>query len=249
MPAGRFANLSITLMNLQGNRVRSLHAATFAHIAALQVLNLKRSLVEQIDEDAFAPVGHSLVDLDLEANRLSSMTTDRLTRVMSPLVHLTHLNLAANNLSAAPDLSRLRTLSDLNLARNRLVNIGVGMGSTLPLLPDSLLSLNLEGNLMEGISRLTFVQFVNLKNLDLTNNRIDWIDRDAFDAMRRLNTLVLKGNKLKSVPAITRLYSLERLDLSEQRDGLRKIENFAFNRDGYETTALKVDLSKNKIGL
>ncbi|KAL2092794.1 hypothetical protein ACEWY4_012592 [Coilia grayii] len=97
-------------------------------------------------------------------------------------------------------------LQELSLSHNQLDHFPRG-------LPPNLESLQLQQNLITYITSRALRQLGNLLHLDLEDNRIRAIQPGAFSGLSRLEMLILKGNRLSSLP----LYmppSLTHLDVS-----------------------------------
>lgn len=217
-------------------------------MSKLEILDLTDNQLIWIDSEALKPIATSLIELRLQGNQLSSLIrVSSLATALAPLEKLMRLNLAKNNLSAIPDMSHLRLLSDINLSRNSIKSIRDEMNN---LIPSSVVNLNLEENRFDHITSQTFVGLSNLKYLNLGNNRISTIESDSFNNLPLLVKLTLTRNYLRHIPSgiLAPLSYLESLDLSNQNDFLKTISDYAFDRTGNEKVPLKVDLSKNKIG-
>lgn len=248
IPAGRFANLSVSSLKLEHNRIEAIRNDIFLGMLSLDVLELSDNRISVIETRALKPIGNTLTELKLDDNQLNTMNPELLSESFSHLTRIASLSLVGNNMSVLPDMSQLKTLTTLILVRNKLTTIGSGLAGVLNLLPTSLTYLNLGYNHFDRVSKYTFTSLVNLKSLDLGNNRISWIDSEAFANTPNLVALLLNGNNLKRIPSISGLNYLQRLDLSEQNSYIKVVSDYAFDRDGKEIAGVKIDLSKNKIG-
>jgi Leucine-rich repeat (LRR) protein len=213
------------------------------------VLDLSKNTLNSIDEKAFEPISHSLIQLKLSANRLFEMDVNALSRAFVPLNMLSTLFLNHNELTALPNLSAYKNLSEVNLANNQLKSI-YDEATRERLLPDSIKSLHLENNHIKHINADTFAGLNKLKYLNLENNRVESIDDQSFAHLTHLQTLNLGKNYLKQIPSsnLITLVNLERIDLSAQNLMLKEIEDYAFDRTSNTNTIRKIDLSKNQIG-
>ncbi|XP_068166922.1 nephrocan-like [Antennarius striatus] len=117
------------------------------------------------------------------------------------------LSVARNQLCNVDHLLRpFSDLQELSLSHNLLSRFPRG-------LPPSLKSLLLQENLITYITSGVLQQLRNLTRLDLEDNRIRAIQPGAFQSLIKLQVLILKGNKLTSLP-LNLPPSLTRLDLS-----------------------------------
>ncbi len=123
------------------------------------------------------------------------------------------------------------------------------------LLPDNVVTLNLNDNSIKDIDTRAFKNLRNLKHLTLENNQISFINADTFKDLPELKTLVLNKNHLRNIPAgiVSSNFQLNRLDIASQKIPLKTIENYAFDRFEHEDSQIIVsklgtlDLSNNNI--
>ena len=87
-----------------------------------------------------------------------------------------------------------------------------------------------------------------LEILNLANNHISFLDPTAFVHLTRLIILDLSKNNLKQIPprVFFTLVHLNETDLSEQKNGLRQVDDYAFERRAPAARPISViDLSNN----
>ena len=105
-------------------------------------------------------------------------------------------------------------------------------------------------NLITRIADRTFVRMSSLQTLILRHNRIETIDRDAFDGLNDLIRLDLTGNRLSMVTRadmrwLCALKSLE--DLSLRDNGVHVLAAAAFRCRPTSCPLLRLDLGENRI--
>jgi Leucine rich repeat/Leucine Rich repeat len=88
-------------------------------------------------------------------------------------VNLQHLDLSHNRVGTIQNLERLRNLRSVNLAHNRIVRLGDGLQS-----------------------------LQRLQVLDLSDNRIAYLNASEVDRLGELRTLSLAHNRLREVCAL-----------------------------------------------
>ncbi|XP_076818232.1 vasorin-like [Clavelina lepadiformis] len=139
------------------------------------------------------------------------------------------LYLFDNKIKTIPDgsLSRLKSLRLLSLSSNRLNDSAFKPSLFLQL--KQLVNLQLSDNRLTSIPRNAFAGMPNLVRIDLENNKIISIDSDALKNMSNLLELKLSNNRLSDFPKIVACPALSRLCLGGNElvrlrpDGLRQV--------------------------
>ena len=128
-------------------------------------LQLKSNIITHIDENIFNSIGNILIELDLQMNRLSNLSS---TWLNSKLTQLKILNLASNQLESFVHLNNiyLPYLKELNLSCNQI-----------KIFPQQI------------------YQWTSLMKLDLSFNKLSSIPRFAFRTLRHLIWLSLASNR------------------------------------------------------
>ncbi|PWA18705.1 hypothetical protein CCH79_00005511 [Gambusia affinis] len=67
-------------------------------------------------------------------------------------------------------------------------------------LPEGIVEIRLEQNLIKSVPPGAFTAYKKLKRLDLSKNQISDVAADAFSGLRSLTSLVLYGNKIAELP-------------------------------------------------
>jgi len=165
----------------------------FRHNAQLVELSLWGNRIDELDANLFEGL-RSLRHLDLDRNRLTSMSAGAISR----LIGLTKLNLNGNHIHALsydmfPEVNSLRSVS---LDSNGLAFV---YGNTLRSLV-GLSSLSLRRNAVHILPDEMFSDLVNLAELRLDFNRIEHVWSQTFRGLRSLVRLWMTSNKLSHVP-------------------------------------------------
>ncbi|NXU91521.1 TRIL protein, partial [Xiphorhynchus elegans] len=221
-------------LDLQYNRIRSLHPKAFERLdrleelylgnnllpalapgtlsalAKLRILYVNANEIGRLSAASFSGLG-SLVKLRLDGNELGSLGDS----TFSGLPNLLYLHLESN---------RIRWLSRgafTGLAKLRFLDLSGNQQSSLRH-PDifgplrSLHTLLLASNSLRQLSGRLFQHLPGLVKLSLSGNRLSHLAPDAFAGLGSLKELRLEGNLLSHLPIalLEPLGSLEALDLS-----------------------------------
>ncbi|NXA40105.1 TRIL protein, partial [Eudromia elegans] len=235
-------------LDLQYNRIRSLHPRAFERLGRLEELYLGNNLlpalapgtlsalarlrvlyvnaneIGRLSAASFSGLG-SLVKLRLDGNELGSLGD----ATFSGLPNLLYLHLESN---------RIRWLSRgafTGLAKLRFLDLSGNQQSALRH-PDvfgplrSLHTLLLASNSLQQLAGGLFQHLPGLAKLSLSGNRLSHLAPDAFVGLGLLKELRLEGNALSRLPTalLEPLHSLEALDLS--RNALSALHPAAFGR-------------------
>ncbi|MGH0178661.1 UNVERIFIED_CONTAM: hypothetical protein FKN15_077729 [Acipenser sinensis] len=105
---------------------------------------------------------------------------------------------------------------------------GKGLTEIPANLPESIVEIRLEQNLIKSIPRGAFSQYKKLKRIDLSKNQIADIAPDAFLGLRSLTSLVLYGNKIVEIPKglFEGLVSLQLLLLNANKINCLRVNTF-----------------------
>ncbi|KAM9800279.1 leucine-rich repeats and immunoglobulin-like domains protein 2 isoform X2 [Syngnathus typhle] len=211
LPAKVFKLPSLQFLEMKRNRIRIVDSLTFKEMDALQSLKLQRNGITKLMDGAFFGL-ISMEELELEHNNLTEVNKGWLYGLRM----LRILRVSQNAVSIIrPDAWEFcQKLEELDLSSNHLTRLEdtafVGLGL--------LESLNLGENSISHVEERVFSSLANLRTLDIHNNEISWAIEDSiclFDGMKKLNTLILQRNKIKSITkkAFEGLDELEHLDL------------------------------------
>lgn len=221
-------------LDLQYNRIRTLHPKAFERLARLEELYLGNNLLAALAPGTLRPLVKLRI-LYVNANEINYLNTAS----FAGLSNLVKLRLDGNVLGSLGDatFSGLTNLLYLHLEANRIRwlsrNAFAGLGKLRFLdlsgnqqtslrhpetfRPMRLLStLLLSGNNMQQLGKGLFQHLSNLVKLSLSGNRLAWLAPEAFVGLAALKELRLEGNMLTQLPPVLLqpLRSLEVLDLS-----------------------------------
>lgn len=276
---GTFDKLNkLNRLDLSQNEIEILNAFTFQGLHnCLKYLDLSSNHLSEIDE-AFLQLTN-LEQLNLRSNRLCNLTIN----TFLGLVKLQYLNLDLNNIKSIQvgsfiHLPHLAHLILSNNPFNQLSRID-SFGSTLQFIDISNVTLTnipsgfphfvrnwkLIKNNITSIMVEDFDGYPYLNSLVLDENKIDFIETDAFGRLQLLTKLWLNKNNLKEMPIDLPL-SLKELSIEENQikkiaqpslQGLLNLERLSLRTNQIELIQTKVfsdlinleslDLSDNKI--
>ncbi|CAF0926112.1 unnamed protein product [Adineta ricciae] len=154
-------------------------------------LSLKSNLLTKIYDGAFDTIADSLIDLDLQMNQLSSISSNWLN---SKFTRLQILNLALNQLETFEDFDRvyLPALRELNLSANQIESFPQSIHQWT-----ALVKLDLSFNKLSSVPRFALAGLQNLNWLSFASNRnLSCLVQDSFRYLRSLNYLDLSSTNL-----------------------------------------------------
>jgi len=192
---------SMTRLNLSHNRFSRIPNGIFQMID-LRVLQLNNNKIELVDE-RLGDV-NMLHQLDLANNHLQGLPGS-----IGFLTKVSNLNLSNNKLEdLPPEISSMSGLTTLDLNNNKLKSIPESMKNL-----SHLEILYLRNNNISSLPALTHC--TNLKELHLGSNCIKEISKEDIENILNVRTLDLRENKIDKISDdVTLLQLLERLDLS-----------------------------------
>lgn len=189
----------------------------------LETINLSRNKLESIICNITA-----LKSLDLSNCVISSTAKFEFAN----LVYLETLSLAKNKLTNAQMtgtlLDGLIRLKSLNLSRNLLGSFSFEWPKSL----NNLEELNLKRNKLVQVQKGMLCGLFNLKRLDLSKNKIKSIENEAFSDLKKMEELILRENKLTELnqTIFFGLDSLEKLDLTKNRLKNQNFSHFSLSK-------------------
>ncbi|KAM3838396.1 leucine-rich repeat and immunoglobulin-like domain-containing nogo receptor-interacting protein 2 [Diretmus argenteus] len=203
----------LSSLEVGDNELVFISQRAFTGLLGLRSLTLERSNLTVVPTDALAHL-HSLVELRmryLSIAFLKPYSFKRLARLrrleidywpwldaVPPLslhgLNLTMLFITNTNLSAfpGPALRNLPYLTHLNLSYCRIQHIQQGELGQFP----HLLELRLQGAQLISIEPFAFVGLTALQLLDVSQNRLDSLERGVFASLDTLQRLYLGDNPL-----------------------------------------------------
>ena len=220
-------NRSLMNLDLSKNLITNLPLHLFSNNSELR--NVMLSENKLISIDSLFEFQQNLVNLDLESNSISTISS---TTLLSTGSSLNYLNLANNRLTEIPEngyLSNLSVLTELSL-HNNLLTTGItrkmftGTGELRELTISSnllksvngvdesvadsvfgnelskLTSLDLNSNNVSALGLLQFNGCSALIALDLSRNDIENVDKFAFFGLGKLEDINLSRNLIEFLP-------------------------------------------------
>ncbi|KAH8415309.1 hypothetical protein KR222_002744, partial [Zaprionus bogoriensis] len=200
----RLAAIPLKTLYMDDNKLSRLPEHFFGPGNQLRILILARNRLSTLSAGDFRYL-QRLEELDLRGNLIGQFEAN----VFAQLQSLEVLYLNENRLQQLqPDMfpSTLEHLHTLSLAQNQIASIAANT-FTFP----RLRHLFLAGNQLSHIRDGTFCNLSYLQGLHLNENRIERFDLHAFDCLENLSSLLLTGNRFKTLdPAV--LQNLSSLD-------------------------------------
>ena len=195
-------------LHLDGNNLGWLPRGLFSNMFNLRTLTLGHNRLSMITRNTFDGLGRALEYLLLNRNRISRITDDALLKIN----HLRVLDLSRNRLTTINLPSIMPQLRVLNLSSCQLQRFPDGLRKFT--LVDNL---DLSGNRMQQLPRITITSSSFIENVDFSNNQIGRIDDLTY--VGRIGHLSLKRNQLGTitVDVFDRVTSIEFLDISDNR--------------------------------
>lgn len=254
LPPDLFSNFALTVLNLANNKITWL-PKEMEQLAVLEELYLQNNELNRIGSSLEFTLPNLKV-LRLSHNqlmycpqkigmltklRLLDLSNNAITEIPMSIQYLTSLetfNIENNNLTTIrPEIYHLENLKELCAYNNKISNLnGV-------VFPPRLERLDLGKNELTYISTFQFAYLENLQYLQLSNNRICFVEEDVF--LKHLHTLTelhLASNDLQQLPySIGTLVNLKLLNLSGNQ------LNIIPDSIGFLTSLLSLYLNSNRL--
>lgn len=232
LPAGALASQRhLEVLQLAWNRLTLAEGSLFDNLVRLVVLDLSHNQIGRIRRTLFKDL-YSLQVLRLDSNAIEAIETG----AFSSLSNLHTLDLSDNKLAFIEShyFNGLLVLNQLKLNSNFIVGLD---GETFRNC-SNLEELHLQDNRLERLPA-SFKTLTLLKTLDLSRNRIRFINATSLRGLKNLHHLRLSGNQIKTIrqASLPPLGLLKSLDLSHS--SLQTIERAALDGlTGLETLYL-----------
>lgn len=226
LPLKIFKLPHLQYLELKRNKIKMIESLTFQGLDSLKSLKMQRNGLSQLMDGAFFGL-NNMEELELEHNNLTEVNKGWLYGLR--MLHLLQVSHNAIRRISPDAWEFCEKLSELNVSFNHLTRLDATAFTGLGLLEN----LNLGNNAVSHIAEGVFSGLPNLHHLDMRNNDISWAIEDSvgvFVGLGKLNTLILQGNRIKSVTnkAFSGLEALEHLDLT--RNGIMSIHPNAFSQ-------------------
>ncbi|XP_041355423.1 slit homolog 3 protein-like [Gigantopelta aegis] len=169
--------VTISRLQLMGNRISSLRRADVKSLVRLKELNISHNVITFLDDDSFLS-SYNMTSVDLSFNDLKLDFGKDVFRGMQHIrnIYLTHNNI--HSIDGILQFDSLTTLQNLDVSFNNIEEIGE------PLNPSNkskhLQTLNLEGCQITTIVKIAFINLSHLKSVNLQKNMI--VTVPLFDA-------------------------------------------------------------------
>lgn len=207
-------------LDLSNNFIGDIPVELFKYVGGLRVIDLSHNNLRSIPENLL--FGEGLERIDFSHNQLTKIPVTSLTNLAALTV--CEMDLSNNHIGAihSMDLSnKFRSLSKLNLSKNRLVRLEDAVFATLPHLTELNLSHNSElevsGKAFIGLENsLLYLNLDNvsitafpdlplpfLRKLSIAHNELPFVPPELATNMTSLRDLDLSYNDLTNVPLIT----------------------------------------------
>lgn len=203
---GNFGNLES--LDLSQNSFYGEIPQGISSLLRLKFLNLSRNSFEGEIPEGINGCKY-LVALDLSINRLNGSFPDGFS---SGFKNLTFLDLAGNRIQGAlPDLSRLKSITHINVSGNLLQDSILFQAAAAPSV------LDLSNNQFSQITVGSSSDLSSLVFLDISSNRLDGDFLSSLGRASSLKHLNLAGNRFspQKFPQLFDLHMLEYLNLSQ----------------------------------
>ncbi|XP_037347059.2 leucine-rich repeats and immunoglobulin-like domains protein 2 [Pungitius pungitius] len=211
LPSKVFKLPQLQFLEMKRNKIKIVDSLTFKGMDSLRSLKMQRNGITKLMDGAFFGL-NNMEELELEHNNLTEVNKGWLYGLRMLRV----LWVSQNALGILrPDAWEFcQKLEELDLSFNHLTRLEETAFVGLGLLD----RLNLGENSISHLGEGVFSGLASLRTLDIRNNEISWAIEDSnrlFNGMKKLNTLILQRNKIKSITekAFEGLDELEHLDL------------------------------------
>uniref|UniRef100_A0A8C2BC56 Leucine-rich repeats and immunoglobulin-like domains 2 n=1 Tax=Cyprinus carpio TaxID=7962 RepID=A0A8C2BC56_CYPCA len=197
---------------LRRNRIRVVESLIFKELKALKSLKMQRNGITKMMDGALFGL-ENMEELELEYNNLTELNKGWLYGLH--MLRILRVNQNNIGLIRADAWEFCHRLEELDLSFNHLSRLEDWVFSGLSLLQ----SLNLGDNQITHLGEGVFSGLANVRTLDIRNNEISLAIEDLvgmFVGLKRLNSLVLQNNKIRSITkrAFEGLMELEHFDLN-----------------------------------
>ncbi|XP_077521398.1 uncharacterized protein LOC144132681 [Amblyomma americanum] len=200
----------------------------------IEVILLNNNNITDVEPGAFRAL-QKLIHLDLSRNNLTFLNAS----IFPTDSRLEYINLSENRLcSATGTFKNTRQIKILNLSSNRITSITDVVAGLR-----SLKKLSLVENRLTNIPDNTFIDNSGLLEIDIAENSIQWVGRNAFRGLVTLTSLRLRSNQLLSLNAsVGNLPNIKHIDAS-----LNCIQALERNEFGHNRVLGSILLTGNNI--
>ncbi|CAK1546170.1 unnamed protein product [Leptosia nina] len=184
--------LNLMSVELTSNTIEEVPNYSFYGLPLAKV-SLKGNMVQHISENAFSGLEHTLKEVDLSENNLTTFPITPIAKLKT----LRSLKLAWNEMSLCPtnEETELKSLEYLDLNSNNFELISEDCLKFSP----SLTILSFHFNFIKNINYRAFYSLVNLKSIDLSYNRLKILNSNLFQSNKNLEFINLSHNHLHHI--------------------------------------------------
>ncbi|XP_069547267.1 leucine-rich repeats and immunoglobulin-like domains protein 2 isoform X2 [Brachyistius frenatus] len=213
LPSKVFKLPQLQFLEMKRNKIKIVDSLTFKGMDSLKSLKMQRNGITKLMDGAFFGL-NNIEELELEHNNLTEVNKGWLYGLR--MLRILRVSQNAVGIIRPDAWEFCQKLEELDLSFNHLTRLEETAFIGLGLLE----SLNLGENSISHLGEVVFSGLASLRTLDIRNNEISWAIEDSigiFEGMKKLNTLILQQNKIKSITkkAFEGLEELEHLDLSK----------------------------------
>lgn len=204
----------LTSLNLHGNKFK-----TFTMTFPIINLNMSSNQLENFTIGIRAYYTYNT--FDLSNNNLSTISRK------SAFARISNLILSNNQFTTFNNLVWIQNIQTLDLSFNKLQKFDSTKYIFSQYFWVAVKELNLRGNLIKNITTQTLSKFIYIQKVDISDNQINVIPKNAFLNLRYLVSLNVSHNLLTEISKeFSKVYYLQMIDLSGNR--IRTIEQNAF---------------------
>ncbi|XP_045122788.1 chaoptin-like [Portunus trituberculatus] len=229
---------------LRNNKIQRILPHTFRYTPKLRELSLSFNRIGDITAESFIDVLNTLEVLEIS---FGFYRDDFPEEVLKPLTALQWIALDNNNFRTISEtaLYSFGELHYFNMDSNRLTHIPKTLFHQN--VHKKLSDIRLALNFIDRLETHTFHHLVNLRTLVLTGNKIRTVHFEAFKNLPVLSTILLSDNQLEHIEprAFSDLPGLVELDLQQNR--LKEFSLAVFANVTTSVTPLDVNISYNDI--
>jgi Leucine-rich repeat (LRR) protein len=189
LPEDAFSgNYQLEEIILENNRINVIESNAFNILPKLQYLTLSNNKLTEVSENMFTDVNNSL-DIRLNNNKIS--------KIKSIFKKLRYLDSRYNLISYVIEdaINTIRHSEIIKFSNNRISNLSTTFNNLT-----KLKVLELSNNLVIEVTDYSFVGSDQLELIDLRDNKITQIGRNAFSHMKKLKYLDLSNNSITEIP-------------------------------------------------
>ncbi|XP_067359524.1 leucine-rich repeats and immunoglobulin-like domains protein 2 isoform X2 [Channa argus] len=213
LPTKVFKLPQLQFLEMKRNKIKIVDSLTFKGMDSLKSLKMQRNGITKLMDGAFFGL-NNMEELELEHNNLTEVNKGWLYGLR--MLRILRVSQNAVGIIRPDAWEFCQKLEELDLSSNHLTRLEETAFQGLGFLE----SLNLAENSISHLAEGVFSGLASLRTLDICNNEISWAIEDSvglFVGMKKLNTLILQQNKIKSITkkAFEGLEELEHLDLSK----------------------------------